>query len=188
MIKLLKPKNTHQVDIPQKYVYIKLKLPISKISKELLIRLDLKVKNTYIKPKISLAKEEDLPKITKIYNRAWLTSNTPFRQMNTEQFQTLFFLPKYTFLIAQVFGIDAGFLILCYEGINDEYGVLVGIGINPQFQRKGVGTALALRAWQMFSMRNIKEIQCEIFYENFKSLQFAKSIGFEEYDMTLNLL
>ena len=165
-----------------------MKLPIAKISHDLLSKLETKVKSTYIRPKICLAKEEDLPRITRIYNRAWLTSNTPFRQMNTEQFETLFFHPKYRFLIAQVYGVDAGFLILCFEGVDDEYGVLVGLGINPRFQRKGVGTALALRAWQMFRMRNIKEIQCEIYYENVKSLSFAKSVGFEEYDMTVNYI
>ena len=169
-------------------MYIKFRLPISKISEGLLTNLKEKVRNTYIRPRITVAKEEDLPRITRIYNRAWLTSNTPFRQMNTEQFNLLFHHPNYTFLIAQVYGIDAGFLIICYEGINNELGVLVGLGINPQFQRKGVGTALALRAWQMFSMRNLKEIQCEIFHENYKSLSFARSVGFEDYALTVNYI
>jgi L-amino acid N-acyltransferase YncA len=188
VIKLLKPRKTHQVDISQKYVYIKLKLPISKVTNGLISKLNQKIRSNYVRPKIKLATEEDLPRVANIYNRAWLTANTPFRQMTSEQFKPLFYNAKYRFFIAQVYGRDAGFLIICYEGQNYEYGVLVGLGINPQFQRKGVGTALALRAWQIFNMRSIKEIRCEIFYENFKSLSFAKSVGFEEYDMTVNYI
>ena len=185
---MLKPKKKLQVELLEQNKYLKMKLPTHKISKILEQRLNQKIVKSYVRPKISLATEDDLPKITRIYNRAWLSSATPFRKMTVEQFRLLYFSPSYKFLLARVFGKVAGFLILSFEGKNEEYGLLVGLAIDLQFQRKAIGTALAIRAWQMFKMRNIKEIRCEIYHANSRSLNFAQSVGFEQYDIIMNML
>ena len=76
-----------------------------------------------------------------------------------------------------------GFAILDFEGEANEYGIIVGLGISPEFQRQGVGTALGVGAWELFMEQEVEEIRCEVYVNNIKSYQFIKSLGFEEYDV-----
>lgn len=168
-----------------KYVYIKLKLPIDKISREYKNSFKKKIRKNFTKPKISLVTRNDIPCVVKLYNRAGLTSTSPFRPITIEQLTELYNDPKYELLIAQLYGIDAGFAIVGYEGLNDEYGVIDGLGIIPRFQRKGVGTALGIAVWNIFNQKQVKELRCEVHYRNYASLNFVKSLGFEEYDLSL---
>lgn len=118
-----------------------------------------------------------------MYNRAWLTSGLPFRRMTLEMFEFLFRDEECHILIAQIFGIDAGFIILDYEGLNRRIGCISGLGILPRFQRRGLATFLAIEAWERFFKGIVKELRCEVFYSNYKSLNFVRSLGFDEYDL-----
>ncbi|MFX1258144.1 MAG: GNAT family N-acetyltransferase [Promethearchaeota archaeon] len=181
--------NRFQEEKPtEKMVYFKLKLPIKKISKESENSINEKIKKNIINPKISFATSKDIPNIVKLYNRSWLTSNTPFSLITTEQLEDLFYNPKFIFLIAKVYGIDAGFVILGYEGLNNEYGMIDGLGIEPRFQRKGIGIALGFAVWNLFKQNHVKELRCEIYYKNRASLNFVKSLGFEIYDVSVDFI
>ena len=162
--------------------YIQMKLPVSDITSEFEENLTKKVKSNILRAKIREANEEDLPSIKYLYDRSWLTSQTPFSAISVSSLKTIWEYPETIILIAKVYGSDAGFAILDCEGENQEIGVIAGMGIIPRFQRKSLGTVIGMAAWNYFKKKGIKELRCEVYKGNTVSYQFIKSIGFKEYD------
>jgi len=162
--------------------YIQMKLPVSDITSELEEELTKKVKSNILRARIREANEEDLPSVKYLYDRSWLTSQTPFSAISVSSLKTIWEYPETIILIAKVYGSDAGFAILDCEGENQEIGVIAGMGIIPRFQRKGLGTVIGMAAWNYFKKKGIKELRCEVYKGNTVSYQFIKSIGFKEYD------
>ena len=163
--------------------YIQMKLPISDITPEFEENITKKVKNNILRAKIREAKEEDLPSVKYLYDRSWLTSQTPFSAISVGSLKTIWEYPETIILIAKVYGSDSGFAILDCEGENREFGVIAGMGILPRFQRKGLGTVIGMAAWNYFKQKKIKELRCEVYKGNKVSYEFIKSIGFKEYDI-----
>ncbi|MHA1508620.1 MAG: GNAT family N-acetyltransferase [Promethearchaeota archaeon] len=162
--------------------YIQMKLPVSDITHELEENLTKKVKSNILRAKIREANEEDLQSVKYLYDRSWLTSQTPFSAISVSSLRTIWNYPETIILIAKVYGSDAGFAILDCEGENQEIGVIAGMGIIPRFQRKGLGTVIGMAAWNYFKDKGVQELRCEVFKGNTVSYQFIKSIGFKEYD------
>jgi ribosomal protein S18 acetylase RimI-like enzyme len=165
-------------------VYIQMKLPVEKITKEFEEELKNKIEHNIIKAKIRVATKEDLDSLKVIYNRAWLTSNTPFRPITKTDLEKILSYPETIFLIAKVYGTDAAFLLLDFEGKDNEYAVIAALAVIPRFQRRGVGSVLGMASWQFLKEKhpNVKEIRCEVYKDNEVSYSFIKGIGFEEYD------
>ncbi|MHA1479137.1 MAG: GNAT family N-acetyltransferase [Promethearchaeota archaeon] len=162
--------------------YIQMKLPVSDITPELEESLTKKVKSNILRAKIREANEEDLQSVKYLYDRSWLTSQTPFSAISLSSLKTIWEYPETIILIAKVYGSDAGFAILDCEGENQEIGVIAGMGIIPRFQRKGLGTVIGMAAWTHFKNKGVQELRCEVYKGNTVSYQFIKSIGFKEYD------
>ena len=161
--------------------YIQMRLPVEKITKEFEENLQKRVKANFLRAKIRKATIEDLESVAYIYNRSWMTSNTPFTPITIETLNELIKYPEITILIANVYGTDGGFAILDLDGPNKEYGIIAGLGVLPRFQRKGLGTILAVAAWNYFKEKKVKELRCEVYKENKTSYNFIKSLGFEEF-------
>ncbi|MBA7641585.1 hypothetical protein ES703_49270 [subsurface metagenome] len=161
--------------------YIQMKLPIAKITPEFEERLTEKVEHNILRAKIREAKVEDLESVRALYNRSWMTSNTPLSSITLNSLKTIFEYPETIILIARVYGSDAAFVILDYEGPKNEYGIIVGLGVMPRFQRKGLGTVIGMAAWNYFKKKGVKELRCEVYKDNIVSYNFIKSIGFEEF-------
>ncbi|MFX0037365.1 MAG: GNAT family N-acetyltransferase [Candidatus Hermodarchaeota archaeon] len=164
-------------------VYIQLRLPVEKITKEFEDKLKDKIEHNIIKAKIREATKEDLESLKNIYNRAWLTSNTPFRPITKTDLQKILDYPETIFLIAKVYGTDAAFLLLDFEGQNHEYAIITALAVIPRFQRKGLGSVLGMASWQFLKEKypNVKEIRCEVYKDNYVSYSFIKGIGFEDF-------
>jgi ribosomal protein S18 acetylase RimI-like enzyme len=162
--------------------YIQMRLPLENLTPDFIEELKDKVEHNIFHAKIREAKKEDLEQIMQIYNRAWLTSHTPFSPITVESIKTIFDYQDTIILVAKVYGIDGGFIILDLDGIDKEYGVIAGLGILPRFQRKGLGTVLGMAAWNYFKQKNIKELRCEVYVDNKASYNFIKSLGFEEFE------
>ena len=161
--------------------YIQMKLPVEKITREFEAEISSKIEHNVIQAKIREASSKDLEIVTEIYNKSWLTSRTPFRPIEKGTLKTIF-QDQYTiFLVARVYGIDSGFVILDLEGSNKEHGIIAGLGIIPRFQRKGLGTVLGMAAWNHFKKLGVKELRCEVYQDNEVSYNFISSIGFEEF-------
>lgn len=161
--------------------YIQMKLPVSSITPEVEEKLKKKVEHNFLQAKIREANLEDLDSVMYLYNRSWLVSSTPFRAITKETLKIIYDYPDTLFLIAKAYGSDGAFVILDYEGPNKEYGIIVGLGVIPRFQRKGLGTVIGLAAWNHFKEKGVKELRCEVFKDNQVSFNFIKSIGFVEY-------
>ncbi len=165
-------------------VYIQMRLSVEKITKEFENKLKDKIEHSIVKAKIREANKEDLDSLKNIYNRAWLTSNTPFRPITKTDLKKILEYPETVFLIGKVYGVDAAFLLLDFEGENNEYAIIAALAVIPRFQRRGVGSVLGMASWQYLKEQypNVKEIRCEVYRDNKVSYLFIKGIGFEEYD------
>ena len=162
-------------------VYLQMRLPIDKITKDFENSLKEKIEHKIFHASIREATKNDLTSVQDIYNKAWLTSNTPFRPIEKDTLKKIFNDPDTVFLIAKVYGIDGGFVILDFEGDNKEYGVIAGLGVLPRFQGKGLGTILGLAAWNYFKEKGLEELRCEVYKDNQKSYKFVKGLNFEEF-------
>jgi len=162
--------------------YIQMKLPVAKITPEFEEMLTEKVEHNILRAKIREAKIEDLESVRALYNRSWMTSNTPYSSITLNSLKTIYEYPETIILIARVYGSDAAFVILDYEGPKNEFGIIVGLGVMPRFQRKGLGTVIGMAAWNYFKKKGVKELRCEVYKDNIVSYNFIKSIGFEEFD------
>ncbi|MFX1364269.1 MAG: GNAT family N-acetyltransferase [Promethearchaeota archaeon] len=164
-------------------VYIQMRLPVEKISGEFGEELREHIDHGIIHAKIREATKTDLDTLKYIYNRSWLTSNTPYRPITKTDLQKILEYSETVFLIAKVYGTDAGFLLLDFEGENNEFAIIAALGVIPRFQRKGLGSMLGMASWQYLKEKhpNVKEIRCEVYKDNIVSLLFIKGMGFEEY-------
>ncbi len=165
-------------------VYIQMRLPVEKITVQFEEKLIGKIEHNVIKAKIREATKSDLETLKTIYNRSWLTSNTPFRPITKTDLSNILNDIDTVFLIAKIYGIDAAFVLLDFEGPNKEYAIIAALAVLPRFQRKGVGTALGMASWRYFKKKypNVKELRCEVYTENTVSYSFIKGIGFEEFE------
>ncbi len=163
--------------------YVQMRMPISEIAEEKEKELKQKIEGKIIKAHIREATEGDLENIKEIYNRAWLTSKTPFRMIDIDTLNPIFHDPDTVFLIGKLYGQDSAFVILDFEGPHKEYAVIAGLGVVPKYQRKGLGTIMGMTAWQYLKQHhpNIKEIRAEVYKKNIVSYNFIKSLGFEEF-------
>ena len=161
--------------------YVQLKLPVEKITVEFEAEITNKVEKSFLNAKIREATKKDLESVVYMYNRSWMTSCTPFSPISIDTLKKILEYPETKILIAMVYGIDAGFVILDLEGSNNEYGVIAGLGVLPRFQRKGLGTVLGMAAWNHFKNLGVKELRCEVYHENKVSHTFIVSLGFEEF-------
>ncbi|MFX0006428.1 MAG: GNAT family N-acetyltransferase [Promethearchaeota archaeon] len=165
-------------------VYIQMRLPVDKITTEFETKLKEKIEHNIVKANIREATNEDLDSLKHIYNRAWLTSNTPFRPITKTDLKKILEYPETVFLIGKIYGTDASFLLLDFEGENKEFAIIAALAVIPRFQRRGVGTILGMASWQYLKEHfpNVKEVRCEVYKDNKVSYSFIKGLGFEEYD------
>lgn len=162
-------------------VYIQMRLPVEKITTKFEDNLKEKIEHNIIKARIREATKSDLDALKNVYNRSWLTSNTPFRAITKTHLLKILEDSNTIFLIAKVYGLDAGFVLIDFEGPN---AIIAALAVLPRFQRKGVGTALGMASWRYFKEKYpfVKELRCEVFVTNNVSYSFITRIGFEEYE------
>lgn len=161
--------------------YIQMRLSVDKITKEFEDSLREKIEHNVVHAKIREASEEDIEHIMKVYDLAWHSSPMPIRDVGKATFLKIFKEPTSKFLIASIDSQDAGFILIDLEGRNNEIGLIGGLGVLPKFQHKGVGTVLAIAAWDYFKKKGAKELRCEVYKDNLIPYSFIKSLGFEEY-------
>ena len=156
--------------------YVQMRLPVEKITQE----FEEKIEHSIVHAEIREATKGDIEHIFKIYGKAWQSTSMPFRQVNQETFLKFHKHFKTVFLIASVDNIDGGFILIHFERNNNDIGVINGLGVLPQFQHKGLGTTLAMAAWNYFKERGVRELRCEVHKDNKIPYSFIKGLGFEE--------
>jgi ribosomal protein S18 acetylase RimI-like enzyme len=159
-----------------------MRLPVNEITKEFEDNLKNKIEHNIIHAKIREAKPEDLETIVEMHDKSWKSTPMPYHQLNKEKILKLFDDPEIVFLLASVDSVDSGFIVLYFTGNKNEIGVIAGLGIIPELQRKGLGTILGMAAWDYFKKTNVKELRCKVYKDNKISYDFIKGLGFKEYD------
>jgi len=173
--------------LQQGMIYIQVRLPVEKITKDFEDSLKEKIEQSIFRANIRVASKSDLKSVMELYNKAWLTANTPFRPIEIDSLKTIFNDPDTIFLIAKVYGRDSGFVIVDFEGENKEFAIIAALGGIPRFQRKVLGTVLGMAASNYIKENhpNVKELRAEVYKDNFSSSNFIKWIGFEEFGKKL---
>ena len=106
----------------------------------------------------------------------------PYRPLKKDSINNLLNDSSVVFLIAKVNGEDSGFALIYFTGEKQRTGVIAGMGIIPELQRKGLGTILGMAAWDYFKEKGVVELRCKVYKENQISYNFIKGLHFEEYD------
>ncbi|MFX0010259.1 MAG: GNAT family N-acetyltransferase [Candidatus Hermodarchaeota archaeon] len=163
--------------------YIQMRLSVEKITEEYEAEVRKKVEKNILRAKIREASKDDLKSVAFLHNRSWMTSSTPFSPISHDTIKKIYEYPDTKILIAKVYGIDGGFVILDFDGEEKEFGIICGLGVLPRFQRKGLGTVIGMAAWDYFKKRGVKELRCEVYKDNTVSFNFIRSLGFEQYDI-----
>ena len=161
------------------YPYIQMVLTGDHFTPEFEERLQKRISSQV---KIRKAIEEEIPLLTKLYNRAFLTAQDPYSPMKEEDMAAIFHYNKTIILIAQIWGTDAGFIIIDFETQENgkKVGFISGLGTLPEWQKRGVGTTLGIASWSYFKEAGVEELQCEVFKKNIGSYRLIVGMGFEE--------
>ena len=164
-------------------VYRQMRFYVGEVTPEQEKKYNEEIKLNSLKAKVSEATDKDIGALVNLYNKSWLTSNTPFSMINDETMMTLYHDPEIVILIAKVYGIPAGFIILDFKGAKDHYCSVLALGVLPRFQQRGFGRFLGLNAWEYFKQRDIRELRSEVYVDNTVSYQFNQSMRFKEIDV-----
>jgi ribosomal protein S18 acetylase RimI-like enzyme len=160
--------------------YVEMEMPASKMSPEFVQHLKDKVKSYHGEVAIREASKEDIDIIMDIYEKAWKSSTMPFRISSKEKLKDIYEYKGTKFLLASVDQEDVGFILIDIAGIGDNTGIIVALGILPEYQRKGIGHYLALHAWEYFQKHKVNQFRCEVHVENKVAINFIKEFGFIE--------
>lgn len=132
--------------------------------------------------KIRKATEQEISLLTQLYNRSFLTAQDPYSPMKEEDMKAIFHYNQTIILIASVWGVDAGFIIIDFESTTEgkKIGYISGLGTLPEWQKRGVGTTLGIASWTYFKEANVQSLECEVFEKNLGSYRLIKGMGFQE--------
>lgn len=166
--------------IPKKevYVYAKMRLDLRNLRKEIIPILKKKI--APIEHLISFREyQEDKEIFLHIYNRSFLVSPDPFRSVSMDDLDDL----KLDIFLIKLYGKETGEISIDTEVRDGEkIGIITSLAVLPEKRRMGLGSALALRAYEFLKNNKINIIECKVGEENKPSYTFIKFIGFKKYD------
>ncbi|MFW9939291.1 MAG: GNAT family N-acetyltransferase [Candidatus Thorarchaeota archaeon] len=163
--------------------YIHMRLPIKKITMEFEENLKKKFDKTLKNVEIREATRKDVEIFIELHKQIWMSTIMPYKPFSKEVLIKLIEDPNVIFLIAKLNNKDCGFAIIHYTGENNQIGVISALGVIPNLQRKGFGTALGLEIWNYFKKKGLKELRCRVSKENKSAYLFIKNLGFEEFNV-----
>ena len=171
-------KNISQNDLD----FIQMRLPVSNITEDFENNLKDKIRDSFINAEIRQATGEDIKHLIELHDRAWHSTPMPYRPLTEERITEILKDENVVFLIAKVDGLDSGFALIYFTSKDNLVGVIAGLGIIPELQRKGLGTILGMASWDLFKKKGVKELRCKVYKDNKASYNFIRGLGFEEYD------
>jgi len=156
--------------------YVQMVLEGKEITEEFEKKLESRINKMV---KIRQATLNDIQILVNLYNRAFMAANEPYAPMDEEKMAAIFHYRNTIILIGELYGKPVGFIIIDFEGKNKEKGIIAGLGILPEYQKKGIGTTLGVACWKYFKEQNVKELLCEVFIKNYASYKLISGIGFK---------
>jgi ribosomal protein S18 acetylase RimI-like enzyme len=200
------PSQETSVEPPAAYLYFQMELPIPDITPEFEAEVTRRISRQV---KIVQARPEDCERLVYIHNRAFLTATDPYSPISYEDMMHVLTFRDNIVLIATIWGEDAGFIILGFdyyptldpnctgtdvpngahapperEGkLFYNLGYISGLGVDPRWQGRGIGTTLGITSWKYFKAANLKKLKCEVYEGNHASYKLISSLGFKKVDV-----
>ncbi|MBY9016209.1 MAG: GNAT family N-acetyltransferase [Candidatus Lokiarchaeota archaeon] len=162
--------------------FIQMRLYVKSITPEFEKSLKEKIEHNIFQTNVRKASEEDIDSLIHLHDLAWHSTPMPYRPLKKESIMNLLNDSSFVFLIAKVKEEDSGFALIYFTDEERCIGIIAGMGIIPELQRKGLGTFLGLAAWDYFKKNGVAELCCKVYKENKISYNFIKGLHFEEYD------
>ena len=162
--------------------YIQMRLSVQDITPEFEENLIDKIEHNVIKADIREATENDIDCLIELHDKAWHSTPMPYRPLKKDSIEKMIKDPNTIFLIGRIDGEDRGFALLYFTGSEMHIGVIAGMGIIPEYHRKGIGTILGMATWEYFKKKGVLELRCKVYKDNRVSYNFIKGLGFEEYE------
>ncbi len=164
----------------KRYRYIKMGCPISKVLDSLnIVYQEIKDSDVYKNLKIEyLDPEKNGEDFIFVFNKSLLTGTDPYQPID---YSDLDKFPKTTFL-GYLYGRPVAFVTYTIEEEDGlKVGVIAGLGVVPEYRRRGVAKALLLKtARELESMFNVNKLVCDVYEKNIASLNLVKKFGFKE--------
>jgi len=194
-------------EVFQSYEYFQMEILVSDITEEFEAEITKRISRQV---KILEATPEDCDRLVYLHNRAFLSATDPYSPINYDDMMMVLNFRENIVLIASLWGEDAGFIILgfdFYPGLDPEtegsdvpdgpaiapvrdghsvynVGYISGLGVDPRWQRRGIGTTLGITSWRYFKARNLTKLKCEVYAKNDASYNLISGLGFKRVGST----
>ncbi|MGQ4891449.1 MAG: GNAT family N-acetyltransferase [Candidatus Njordarchaeia archaeon] len=164
-----------------KYKYIKMSCPVEKVLNKLNIVYK-EIENTDVFKNLKIQRldvEKNGEDLIYTFNRSLLTGTDPYQPINWEDLEKF---PKDTTFIGYLYGRPVGFITYTIEEEDGErIGVIAGLGVIPEYRRRGVAKSLILKtAEKIKGDLDVKKLVCDVYEKNVASYNLIKKFGFEE--------
>ncbi len=190
---------------PEGYLYFQMELPVKDITPEFEAEVTRRISRQV---KLATAKPEDCDRLVYLHNRAFLTATDPYSPISHDDMMRVLTFRDNIVLVATIWGEDAGFIILGFDYYPSldpnnssrekpeeiakpperdgkrvyNVGYISGLGVDPRWQGRGVGTTLGVTSWKYFKAANLQKLKCEVYEKNNASFKLISSLGFKKVD------
>jgi len=156
--------------------------------------------------RIVQANPEDCERLVHLHNRAFLTATDPYCPISYSDMMKVLTFRDNIVLIGTIWGEDAGFIILGFDyypslEFDDSsdnilevpappperdgkrvynVGYISGLGVDPRWRGRRVGTTLGVSSWKYFNAANLKKLKCEVYEKNEASFNLISRLGFRK--------
>lgn len=121
-------------------------------------------------------REKDGRAFIELFNKVFQASPDPYLPLKGEEVDEI---PEEGFFVAEINGRIVGFIIAFVTG-GGKIGVIGVIGVDPDYRRMGIATALAVKAAEYLIEKGVEKVVTEVYVDNISSYNLIKSFGFKE--------
>ena len=164
-----------------RYKYIKMSCPMEKVLNKLnIVYKEIADSDIFKNLKVKkLNLRENGEDFIYVFNRSLLTGTDPYQPIDWNDLEKF---PKETTFIGYLYGRPVGFITYTIEEEDGEMiGVIAGLGVIPEYRRRGVAKSLILKTAEILKgSLNVEKLVCDVYEKNIASYHLIKKFGFKE--------